>query len=206
MYKLNISTPAFLHASLPISMEVGEFLINRLNQLDSQTIHRDELQQKLGYPVGVGSNSGSFLQNIYNFTDAILKESNAHRFTVQIEAIPAHQKVDSIFKGKDSIPEEGRSVIVIFVDQRIESDVRYCAGCKEWHAKNGNVKVTRIHKWAYTEDFYNLLKLPEFPEAESKSKEDKSMEDISNDLARLFLLKALLGAAKSRSENPRSFF
>ncbi|WP_252509282.1 hypothetical protein [Acinetobacter colistiniresistens] len=62
MYKLNISTPAFLQASLPISMEVGEFLINRLNQLDSQTIPREELQQKLGYPVGVGSNSGSFLR------------------------------------------------------------------------------------------------------------------------------------------------
>jgi hypothetical protein len=47
MYKLNISTPAFFQASLPISMDVGEFLINRLNQLDSQNIHRDDLLEKL---------------------------------------------------------------------------------------------------------------------------------------------------------------
>ncbi|WP_252509300.1 hypothetical protein [Acinetobacter colistiniresistens] len=90
------------------------------------------------------------------------------------------------------------------MDQRIESDVRYCAGCKEWHAKNGNVKVTRIHQWAYTEDFYNLLNLPEFPEP--KKSNGKSTEDLTDALAHLFLLKALLGKAKSGSESSRSFF
>lgn len=204
MYKLKISTPAFLQASLPISMEVGEFLINRLNQLDSQMIPRDELQQKLGYPVGVGSDSGSFLQNVYNFADAILKESNSHRFTVQIEAIPAHQKVDSIFSEAANLPEHGRSIVVVFKDKQLMSNVEYCKKCKEWHSPKGDLKEGQIHQWAYTEDFYNLLNLPEFPE--SKKSNGKSTEDLADALAHLFLLKALLGKAKSGSESSRSFF
>ncbi|ENV09321.1 hypothetical protein F966_01977 [Acinetobacter higginsii] len=204
MYKLNISTPAFFQASLPISMEVGEFLINRLNQLDSQTIHRDELQQKMGYPIGVGSNSGSFLNNVYNFANAILKESNAEQFKVEIEAIPAHQKIDSIFSEAASLPEHGRSIVVVFKDKQLMSDVEYCKKCKEWHSPKGDLKAGQIHQWAYTEDFYNLLNLPEFPEAKTNNR--KSTEDIAADLAHLFLLKALLGAAKSGSESSRSFF
>ncbi|MCH7387694.1 hypothetical protein MMO39_10335 [Acinetobacter modestus] len=204
MYKLNISTPAFFQASLPISMDVGEFLINRLNQLDSQNIHRDDLLEKIGYPVGVGSNSGSFLNSVYNFADAILKESTAHRFKVEIEAIPAHPKVDSIFSEPSNLPEHGRSVVVIFKDKQLMSDVEYCNKCKEWHTPKGNLKESHIHQWAYTDDFYNLLNLPEFPKA--KSNNGDKAGDLADALAQLFLLKALLGAAKSESGSSHSFF
>ncbi|WP_332604181.1 hypothetical protein [Acinetobacter sp. ESBL14] len=204
MYKLNISTSACMQASLPISADVGQFLISRLNQLDRKTIHRDDLLEKIGYPVGVGSNSGSFLQSVYNFADAILKESNAHHFKVEIEAIPAHPKVDSIFSEVSNLPEHGRSIVVIFKDKQVMSDVEYCNKCKEWHTPKGNLKERHIHQWAYTEDFYNLLNLPEFPKA--KSNNGDKAEDLADSLAQLFLLKALLGAAKSGSGSSRSFF
>lgn len=204
MYKLNISTPAFLQASLPISMDVGQFLISRLNQLDSQTIHRDELLEKIGYPVGVGSNSGSFLNGVYNFADAILNESNSHSFKVEIEAIPAHPKVDSIFSEASKLPEHGRSIVVIFKDKQLMSDVEYCKKCKEWHSPKGDLKESHIHQWAYTDDFYNLLNLPEFPKAKSNNIDKAG--DLAGSLAQLFLLKALLGAAKSESGSTHSFF
>lgn len=203
MYKLNISTPAFFQASLPISMDVGEFLINRLNQLDSQNIHRDDLLEGIGYPIGVGSKTGSFLQSVYNFADAILKESTAHRFKVEIEAIPAHPKVDSIFSDASKLPEHGRSIVVVFKDKQLMSDVEYCNKCKEWHTPKGDLKESHIHQWAYTDDFYNLLNLPEFPKA--KSNKGEKAGDLADSLTHLILLKALLGAAKSGSGSSRSF-
>ncbi|WP_198078246.1 hypothetical protein [Acinetobacter calcoaceticus] len=202
MYKLNIFTAACMQASLPISADIAHYLTNRHANGD---ISRENLLKTLGYPVGVGQNSGSFLDSVYNFANAILKESNAEQFKVQIEAIPAHQKETSIFKGNDCIPEEGRSVVVIFVDKKIETDVSYCSDCKAWHAVDGNLKVNRIHQWAYSDEFFNSLNLPEFPE--TKTKKDKTKEDIADVFAHLILLKALLSSAKSNSENnPRSFF
>lgn len=35
------------------------------------------LLQQIGYPKGVGSKSGSFLDSVYNFANAILAESNS---------------------------------------------------------------------------------------------------------------------------------
>ncbi|WP_336943327.1 hypothetical protein [Acinetobacter modestus] len=204
MYKLNISTPTFLQASLPLSMDAAEFLISRLNQLGSQTFDRNDLLKNIGYPVGIGSNKGSFLQSVFNFAEAILNESNAHSFKVEIEAIPTHQKIDSIFSESSNLPEHGRSVVVIFKDKQLMSDVEYCNKCKEWHTPKGNLKVSHIHQWAYTDDFYNLLKLPEFPK--SKSNNGDKATDLADSLAQLFLLKALLGAAKSESGSSHSFF
>ncbi|MDM1022100.1 hypothetical protein QSV37_17650 [Acinetobacter sp. VNK23] len=193
MYKLNISTPALLQASLPISMDAAEFLIRRLNQLDSQSIHRNDLLEKLGYPTTVGSNKGSFLQNVYNFADAILKESNAHRFKVEIEAIPAKPKLTPIFKDAADLPEHGRSVIVIFKDKQVMSDVHYCKKCNEWHTPKGDLKESTIHQWAYTKDFYNLLNLPEFPKQKPKQDDRSKGRDPAETLAGVILLSALLG-------------
>ena len=53
-------------------------------------------------------------------------------------------------------------MVVVFADQTIEADVVYCKACKEWHARKGNLNEDRIHQWVYADDFYNLLKFPEF--------------------------------------------
>lgn len=201
MYKLNISTSACMQASLPISEDIANFLSKRL---EGEAIPRKDLLKQIGYPAGVGSNSGSFLNSVVNFANAILKESNAEQFLVQIEAIPAHQKVDSIFSEAANLPEHGRSIVVVFKDKQLMSNVEYCKKCKEWHSPKGDLKEGQIHQWAYTEDFYNLLNLPEFPE--SKKSNGKSTEDLADALAHLFLLKALLGKAKSGSESSHSFF
>ncbi|ASO72517.1 hypothetical protein [Acinetobacter baumannii] len=190
MFKLNISTQACMQASLPISLDVAEYLKTRLQK---EEVKRDELLKTIGYPVGVGSNSGSFLDSVYNFANAILKDSTAEVFTVQIEAIPAHQKLN-VFKGKDEKPKEDRMVVVFFADQTIEADVVYCKACKEWHARKGNLNENRIHQWVYADDFYNLLKFPEFPQAKSNK------EEVPEQLVKVLLLKALLSAATSSND------
>lgn len=201
MYKLNISTLAFLQASLPISADVANLLSKRLEGRD---IQREDLLNKIGYPLGVGSNSGSILDSVYNFAKHILNESKAEQFNVHIEAIPAHPKMDSIFSEASNLPEHGRSIVVIFKDKQLMSDVEYCKKCKEWHTPKGNLKESHIHQWAYTDDFYNLLNLPEFPKAKSNNGERTG--DLADALAQMLLLKALLRAAKSGSESSRSFF
>ena len=201
MYKLNISTPAFLQASLPISEDVANWLSKRLEGRD---IQREDLLNKIGYPVGVDSNSGSILDSVYNFAKHILNESKAEQFNVQIEAIPAHPKMDSIFSEASNLPEHGRSIVVIFKDKQVMSDVEYCNRCKEWHTPKGDLKENHIHQWAYTDDFYSLLNLPEFPKA--KSNNGDKARDLTDALVQMFLLKALLSAAKSESGSSHSFF
>ncbi|WP_342049619.1 hypothetical protein [Acinetobacter nosocomialis] len=189
MFKLNISTQACMQASLPISFDVAEYLKTRLQ---NEEVKRDELLKTIGYPVGVGSNSG-FLNSVYNFANAILKESKAESFRVQIEAIPAQQKLN-VFKGKDEKPDDGRMVVVFFANQTIEADVVYCKACKAWHTRKGNLNEDRIHQWVYADDFYNLLKFPEFPQAKTNK------EEVPEQLVKLLLLKAIFGAATSSND------
>ena len=106
------------------------------------------------------SQNGSFLDSVYNFANAILAESNSPTFTVQIEAIPAHQKV---FYSADDLPIANKPLIVVFKDKDIIS-AEYCNKHDAWHTQHGNINVGQIHQWAYVEDFYNQLNLPKFPE------------------------------------------
>lgn len=158
MYQLHISTPLCMKATLPVSDEVANYLATRLVNPDS--IERKELLKQIGYPKGVGSQNGSFLDSVYNFANAILAESNSPTFTVQIEAIPAHQKV---FYSADDLPIANKPLIVVFKDKDIIS-AEYCNKHDAWHTQHGNINVRQIHQWAYAEDFYNQLNLPEFPE------------------------------------------
>ena len=158
MYQLHISTPSCMKATLPVSGEVANYLSTRLVNHDS--IERKELLKQIGYPKGVGSQNGSFLDSVYNFAIAILAESNSPTFTVQIEAIPAHQKV---FYSADDLPIANKPLIVVFKDKDI-TNAEYCNKHDAWHTQYGNINVRQIHQWAYVEDFYNQLNLPKFPE------------------------------------------
>lgn len=158
MYQLHISTASRMKASLPVSGEVANYLSTRLVNHDS--IERKELLKQIGYPKGVGSQNGSFLDSVYNFANAILAESNSPTFTVQIEAIPAHQKV---FYSANDLPIANKPLIVVFKDKDI-TNAEYCNKHDAWHTQHGNINVRQIHQWAYAEDFYNQLNLPEFPE------------------------------------------
>lgn len=158
MYQLHISTASRMKASLPVSGEVANYLSTRLVNHDS--IERKELLKQIGYPKGVGSQNGSFLDSVYNFANAILAESNSPTFTVQIEAIPAHQKV---FYSADDLPIANKPLIVVFKDKDI-TNAKYCNKHDAWHTQYGNINVRQIHQWAYVEDFYNQLNLPKFPE------------------------------------------
>lgn len=169
IYQLHISTPSCMKASLPVSSEVANYLSTRL--VNHGSIERKELLQQIGYPKGVGSQSGSFLDSVYNFANAILAESNSPTFTVQIEAIPAHQK---IFHSADDLPIANKPLIIVFKDKDIIS-AEYCNKHDAWHTEHGDINVRQIHQWAYVEDFYNQLNLPEFP---SRPKRPDSSELI----------------------------
>ena len=69
IYQLHISTPSCMKASLPVSGEVANYLSTRL--LNHGSIERKELLKQIGYPKGVGSQNGSFLDSVYNFANAI---------------------------------------------------------------------------------------------------------------------------------------
>ena len=183
IYQLHISTPSCMKASLPVSDEVANYLSTRL--VNHGSIERKELLQQIGYPKGVGSQRGSFLDSVYNFANAILAESNSPTFTVQIEAIPAHQK---IFKSADDLPIANKPLIVVFKDKDIIS-AEYCNKHNAWHTEQGNINARQIHQWAYAEDFYNQLNLPQFPE---RSKRPDSSEIFKS-------LKGLLDALSEAS-------
>ena len=175
MYQLHISTPSCMKASLPVSADVAHYLSNRLV---NQEIQREELLHKIGYPVGVGSQKGSFLDSVYNFANAILKDSNASTFTVVVEAIPAHPKFNPIFKGVETFPEHGRPVVIVFKDKDVFSNVKYCKNHKEWHAQLGSLRVDKIHQWAYQDEFYESLNLPELPKGTNKPNSKALFEQL----------------------------
>ncbi|EOR05008.1 hypothetical protein [Acinetobacter tandoii] len=191
MYQLNIWTPSCMKASLPVSADVAHYLENRLIE---QEIKRDELMQIIGYPVGIGGQGGSFLNSVYNFANAILKESNSATFHVQIEAIPAHSKLNPIFHSIKTLPEHGREIIVVFDDKEIMSGVEYCKKHEKFHSRRGSLKEERIHQWAYANEFYEQLQLPQFP----KRKEVKSEVP---ELLKLLILAAVMS---DKSETERS--
>lgn len=82
----------------------------------------------------------------------------------------------------------------VFANQTIEADVVYCKACKAWHTRKGNLNEDRIHQWVYADDFYNLLKFPEFPQAKTNK------EEVPEQLVKLLLLKAIFGAATSSND------
>lgn len=157
MYQLHISTPNGMKATANIDLSMVEFLGKKLIGVSS--IARDELLTHFGYPTGVGAD---FHKNheLYNFLSSVLVDSNADRFIPQIESIPADQK---IFYSADDLPIANKPLIVVFKDKDIIS-AEYCNKHDAWHTKHGNINVRQIHQWAYVEDFYNQLNLPEFPE------------------------------------------
>ncbi len=147
MFKLNISTQACMQASLPISFDVAEYLKTRLQ---NEEVKRDELLKTIGYPVGVGSNSG-FLNSVYNFANAILKESKAESFRVQIEAIPAQQKLN-VFKGKDEKPDDGR-MVVVFLPTKRSKPMLFIAK----HVKHGIHEKGTLMKIAFTNGYMQTI-------------------------------------------------
>lgn len=156
MYQLHISTPNGMKATANIDLSMVEFLGGKLIGVSS--IARDELLTHFGYPKGVGAD---FDKNheLYNFLSSVLVDSNADRFIPQIESIPADQK---IFYSADDLPIANKPLIVVFKDKNIIS-AEYCNKHDAWHTQHGNINVSQIHQWAYVEDFYNQLNLPEFP-------------------------------------------
>lgn len=68
-----------------------------------------------------------------------------------------------MFKSADELPVSDVPLIIVFKDKDIIS-AEYCSKHEAWHTVHGNINVRQIHQWAYAEDFYNQLNLPEFPE------------------------------------------
>ncbi|MEC8124707.1 MAG: hypothetical protein VX125_12820 [Pseudomonadota bacterium] len=171
MYQLHISTPNGMKATANIDLSMVEFVGKKLIGVSS--IARDELLTHFGYPKGVGAD---FDKNheLYNFLSSVLVDSNSERFIPQIESIPADRKM---FYSTDDLPIADKPLIVVFKDKDIIS-AEYCSKHKAWHTQHGNINVRQIHQWAYAEDFYNQLNLPEFPERPKRPEPSEFLKEL----------------------------
>ena len=68
---------------------------------------------------------------------------------------------NTLLKDPAVLPEKGREVVVFFIDKEMMSPIVYCQDCKEWHSKKGNLKEEMIHQWAYLDEYYQSLSMPE---------------------------------------------
>ena len=103
-------------------------------------------------------------------------------------------KTTELFKASTELPEPDRKLIVVFVDRTMASPVRYCTNCEAWHTAKGDLKPSRIHQWAYADEFYDSLKAP-IPE-KVEEKQEGNKEDIAEAFLKLLLLAALADGRK----------
>ncbi|MBJ9954382.1 hypothetical protein I5735_15225 [Acinetobacter baumannii] len=195
MYNLKITSNFGMQAIAVLDKSIVEKLPSKA--FSKEKIKREELLNFFGYPKDVG-NSISGLNNLYEFIDNVLTESSSNHFKVMIEAIPVQPKINPIFKSAETLPEENRQVTVIFKDKYISSNIEYCQKHESWHSPHGDLKVNRIHQWAYSDELYPQLNLPEI--TEEPKKESEIDRDISEKLLKTLLFAALISGSKSKSE------
>lgn len=194
MYKLNVETHIGLKNSLLLSAELAQFLLSK-GFATSMTPRENVLK------AFVDVDTTPELSKVFVFLEDILKDSNSEFFTIQIEAIPAEPKLNPIFNSIKTLPEEDRLLILVFTDKEIMSGVKYCKGHDEFHTRKGNVKKHLIHQWAYADEFYAQLKLPEFPKEQPKGK------GLDETIPQLFkLLFAAAAMAEKESEQQKKGF
>lgn len=196
MYQLNVITPALMKISISISQDIA---LNISSHLLNKKIQRDDLFKVLNQELKNLKASHLYLESIKGFVQAILKESNASMFTLQIEAKSVQTKINTIFKSIETLPEENRHVSVIFKDKDILSNIEYCQKHERWHSPLGDLKASRIHQWAYTDELYPLLNLPEIIE-EPTPEQEKNNDEMPKDLFKLLVIAALLTGKKSKSD------
>ncbi len=109
MYKLNVETHIGLKNSLLLSAEFAQFLLSK-GFATSMTPRKKVLEAFIGMEITPE------LSKVFVFLEDILKDSNSEFFTIQIEAIPAKPKWNPIFNSIKTLPEEDRSLILVFTN------------------------------------------------------------------------------------------
>lgn len=201
MFTLKIQSIAGMTAEAIIHPHVAHLI--GLVVGNKTSIPRGQLLTEFGYPAGVGAKTANTSTQLYAFLNAVLAESNSADFTVQIEAIPAVPKLNPIFNSIETLPEEDRSLILVFTDQEVMSGVMYCKKHDEFHTRKGDVKKHLIHQWAYADDFFAQLNLPEFPQQQPKAKKSKSEQGIP-ELLKMLLLAAALADEADQENSKKS--
>lgn len=194
MYKLNVETHIGLKNSLLLSAELAQFLLSK-GFATSMTPRKKVLEAFIGLEITPE------LSKVYVFLEDILKDSNSEFFTIQIEAIPAEPKLNPIFNSIEILPEEDRLLVLVFTDQEIMAGVKYCKNHDEFHTRKGDVKKHLIHQWAYADDFYAQLNLPEFPKLEPNP---NLFEEAFPALLKLLILDAIK-TKMSEQKNSKPF-
>lgn len=108
-----------------------------------------------------------------------------------------------IFKSADDLPIAEKPLIVVFKDKDI-INAEYCNKHDAWHTAQGHINVSQIHQWAYTEDFYNQLNLPEFPERSKRSDPSellKGLKGLFVDLSDAVAVEVQVHKVNSRGNN-----
>lgn len=198
MYQLKIESAA----GMKITAFIHPDIVNKIGlRLGSRTsFPRDQLLTEFGYPVGVGAKIENNFNLLYEFINAVLRESRSEYFVVQIEPVPVKPKLNPIFNSIKTLPEEDRQLIVVFSDKEIMSGVEYCKGHDQFHTRKGDVKKHLIHQWAYADEFYAQLNLPEFPKEQPKR---KGSEDVIPELLKLLFAAATMAERASKQEQKK---
>lgn len=100
-----------------------------------------------------------------------------------------------IFKDVSVLPEQKRQVTVVFKDKEISSNVLYCQNHKKWHSPYGDLRVSKIHQWAYTDELYPQLNLPEI-----EKELDSDAELKAKQILKMLLISAMLSGKSSKSD------
>lgn len=95
MYQLKIESAA----GMKITAFIHPDIVNKIGlRLGSRTsFPRDQLLTEFGYPVGVGAKIENNFNLLYEFINAVLRESRSEYFVVQIEPVPVKPKLNPIF-------------------------------------------------------------------------------------------------------------
>lgn len=200
MYQLKIESAAGMKTSAFIHPDI----VNKIGlRLGSRTsFPRDQLLTEFGYPAGVGAKTENNFNLLYEFINAVLRESRSEYFVVQIEPVPVKPKLNPIFNSIETLPEEDRQLIVVFSDKEIMSGVEYCKGHDELHTRKGDLKKHLIHQWAYADEFYAQLNLPEFPKEQPKH---SGLDEAIPELFKLLFAAAAMAEKASDQEKKKGF-
>lgn len=198
MHQLNVETHIGLKKSLQLNTEVALFICK--NGFALSATPRNSVLKRFDHCANLPK--APDLSEVGKFLKDILKDSNSEFFTIQIEAIPAKPKLNPIFNSIETLPEEDRSLILVFTDKEIMSGVMYCKEHDEFHTRKGDVKKHLIHQWAYADEFYAQLNLPEFPKEQPKR---SGLDEAIPELFKLLFAAAAMAEKASDQEKKKGF-
>ncbi len=93
-------------------------------------------------------------------------------------------QISQLFSDIDKKPETDKPLIVFCYDQTVFSPVLYCG--QHFHLNDDSgLKEISIHKWAYLDDFYKCLGIPEIDAEQYASIKEKLKQERQEEIGKV---------------------